>query len=182
MTDLTPDLLLALCLWSEAAREPRDGRIAVAKVVTNRMRDRYFSDGTVTGTVLAKDQFSGFWFSFNSLHGYHRVANTIGGAMQQADRMLSDVVSKCHPGSRAQLLWAKCQALARAAVSGTLDGYFAAEATGAEDDLHHLEDALHYYNPAIVHDRPSFVMPGEANFLVAIGHHRFYAKPSTRSS
>ena len=36
------------------------GKIAVGRVIRNRMRTRYFSDGTVAGTVLYPYQFSGY--------------------------------------------------------------------------------------------------------------------------
>lgn len=51
------DLAVAT-IRGEAESEGDLGRLAVAKVIRNRMRLRFFSDGTVAGTVLEPFQFS----------------------------------------------------------------------------------------------------------------------------
>ena len=55
---LVPDDAWAvLTLWGEVRGEPMAGKVAVARVIRNRMARHYFSDGTVTGTVLYPYQF-----------------------------------------------------------------------------------------------------------------------------
>jgi spore germination cell wall hydrolase CwlJ-like protein len=57
--------LLTLCVWAEARGEPMDGQAAVARVVLNRMKQKFHSDGTIRGTVLAYHQFSWAWFEYH---------------------------------------------------------------------------------------------------------------------
>ena len=47
-----------LNIWAESRGEPFEGQVAVGFVVRERMRLRYFSDGTVLGTVWRPSQFS----------------------------------------------------------------------------------------------------------------------------
>ena len=47
-----------LCVYAEARGEPYEGQIAVANVVRNRTERRWFSDGTIVGTVTRAKQFS----------------------------------------------------------------------------------------------------------------------------
>lgn len=63
MHNLSDDNLFATCIADEAANQPYEGKVAVARVIRNRMALKYESDGTVEGTVLKHFQFSGFWFS-----------------------------------------------------------------------------------------------------------------------
>ena len=49
-----------MTIWQEARGEPLAGKVAVARIIRNRMARHYFSDGTVTGTVLYPYQFSGW--------------------------------------------------------------------------------------------------------------------------
>jgi spore germination cell wall hydrolase CwlJ-like protein len=56
---LIPAWMLAVAtLMGEAGIEPYEGKVAVARVIRNRMRLRYSSDGTVEGTVFSPYQFS----------------------------------------------------------------------------------------------------------------------------
>lgn len=58
---LVPDDAWAvMTIWQEARSEPYMGMLAVAEVIRNRMRAKFFSDGTVVGTVLRDRQFSGW--------------------------------------------------------------------------------------------------------------------------
>jgi len=58
---LFPDDAWAVAtIWQEARGESMEGKIAVGRVIRNRMRMRYSSDGTVPGTVLKAYQFSGW--------------------------------------------------------------------------------------------------------------------------
>ena len=52
--------LAAITIWQEARGEAYEGKLAVAEVIRNRMKERYASDGTVAGTVLRPKQFSGW--------------------------------------------------------------------------------------------------------------------------
>lgn len=75
--------LLATCIADEAGAEPYEGKVAVAIVLANRQALKYQSDGTVAGTVLKKDQFSGFWFEM--IKGvYTRVCHTQEEAQARA--------------------------------------------------------------------------------------------------
>src|SRR5688572_10950774 len=61
MSDLIDPACLAVAtIIQEAAREPYKGKVAVGRVIRNRMREKYHSDGTVAGTVLRAYQFSGW--------------------------------------------------------------------------------------------------------------------------
>lgn len=71
---------LTCCIIDEAGNQVADGKAAVAQVVKNRMANRgKNSDGTIKGTVLAKDQFSGFYH--DTVGGrYQRVCNDLACA------------------------------------------------------------------------------------------------------
>jgi spore germination cell wall hydrolase CwlJ-like protein len=51
------NILAALTIYLEARGESFAGKMAVAAVIRNRIRQRYHSDGTVKGTVLRAKQF-----------------------------------------------------------------------------------------------------------------------------
>src|SRR5512139_1457762 len=55
---IDPDRLAALCIFAEARGEEWGGQVAVGNVIRNRMARRYFSDGTVAGTIFKPLQFS----------------------------------------------------------------------------------------------------------------------------
>lgn len=57
---IEPEQLAVATIIQEAANEPYKGKLAVARVIRNRMRLKYASDGTVAGTVLRDRQFSGW--------------------------------------------------------------------------------------------------------------------------
>ena len=48
-----------ICVFQEAEAESLQGKRAVAEVIQRRTKRRYMSDGTVSGTVLRRLQFSG---------------------------------------------------------------------------------------------------------------------------
>jgi len=50
----------AATIWQEARGESRVDQFAVATVICNRTATRYTSDGTIAGTCLAPNQFSGW--------------------------------------------------------------------------------------------------------------------------
>lgn len=57
---VSEDTLAIITIFQEARGESWEGKLAVAEVIRNRMRQKYSSDGTVSGTVLRAFQFSGF--------------------------------------------------------------------------------------------------------------------------
>jgi spore germination cell wall hydrolase CwlJ-like protein len=56
---ITDTALAVLTIFQEARGESYEGRLAVAEVIRNRMKEKYSSDGTVAGTVGRRAQFSG---------------------------------------------------------------------------------------------------------------------------
>ena len=97
---MTDDELFATCVWTEARGEPYEGMAAVARVVWNRINQKWFSDGTVSGTVLAKDQFSAFYFDMVDDH-YTRVCSTREEATVRAEVLFAQ--------ASASAQWAECQ-------------------------------------------------------------------------
>jgi spore germination cell wall hydrolase CwlJ-like protein len=146
--------LLALCVWDEAAGEMHEGKVAVAKVVYNRMALHYQSDGTVQGTVLAPNQFSGFWFSmFNGR--YVRDCWTLPEALAKAARMLNEASQ--------QAIWPDCQLAAEQASTGFQGG-------PEWQKLEAEPKTVLYANLAI--SNPAWAMP--ENKVATIGHHTFF--------
>lgn len=56
---ITEDDMALVAIFEEAEGEPYEGKVAVGEVILNRTKRKYSSDGTVTGTVLHRMQFSG---------------------------------------------------------------------------------------------------------------------------
>jgi spore germination cell wall hydrolase CwlJ-like protein len=151
---MTDDDLLALCAWSEAAGEPFEGKVAVLRVVRNRMALHYQSDGTVAGTVLHPAAFSGF--SYDMVDGvYTKVAHTPEEVAARAENM------RIH--AMAQPVWADCQKAVEDSVpdSGFVGGPQFEKLTPA---------TVLYCNPAI--SSPPWATPD--NFVCQIFHHSFY--------
>jgi hypothetical protein len=107
---MTDQDLLALCVWTEARGEPLEGKVAVARVVWNRMAEHYESNGTVPGTVLKYDQFSAFYFTMVG-HTYTRIHSTPAGAMQEALRLL--------PVAQESAVWEDCLAAVESGKRGS---------------------------------------------------------------
>lgn len=147
--------LLGLCIWSEAAGEPPAGRQAIAQVVMNRMRDRYESDGTIAGTVLYPNQFSGFWFDFVG-GKYTRVCWTRQDAAARAQTLLLR--------AEHQAVWDLCIDTAE----GVLDGSVPPSPA--------LDQALLYLNPSVLTRLPTWA--NASSEVAAIGHHVFYRDPA----
>lgn len=49
-----------MTVWQEARGECYLGKVAVAEVIQRRAKNKFFSDGTIPGTVLRRFQFSGW--------------------------------------------------------------------------------------------------------------------------
>jgi spore germination cell wall hydrolase CwlJ-like protein len=150
---MTDEDLLALCVWDEARGEPEDGRAAVARVVLNRMKARFHSDGTILGTVLAYDQFSGFWFEMEQ-GVYRRVCRTAEQARVRAEALLQRAQANAP-------LFDACREAARAVMAGDHRGE-------AYDRL--TDDAVLYLNPRIA--KAAWATPDK--HLCDIGRHSFY--------
>jgi spore germination cell wall hydrolase CwlJ-like protein len=150
---VTEDELLALCVWDEARGEPEEGRAAIARIVLNRMRARYRSDGTVEGTVLAYDQFSGFWFDWVE-GAYRRVCGTLEEAKARALTLFAQAEGE-------DLVWALCRDAAARVRAGTCRGALYDRLT---------DDVVLYCNLAISH--PSWATPDK--LAATIGRHSFY--------
>lgn len=154
---LGEETYLALCVYDEARGQPWAGQLAVARVVLNRARLRYSSDGTIRGTVLRPNQFSGFYFDAvrqkDGRWKYVRVATT----MAQADARAAQKHAKAILNKPA---WQ--DALTAARTIYTLE----------EDNMPLPKDAVLYYNPDVVMGTPSWAKP--ANMIKRIGDHVFF--------
>ena len=57
---INDDALGAITIWQESRNQRYEGKVAVGEVIRERMRQRFFSDGTVAGTICRPYQFSGW--------------------------------------------------------------------------------------------------------------------------
>lgn len=147
--------LAALVVWSEARGELPEGRRAVYQVVRNRMAKKYLSDGTIAGTVLSKDQFSGFWFDM--INGkYTRVCSTREEAKAKAEKMLTQ--------AQRQPIWGDCVL----AVGQLDDGSYEWSPQGRK--IVDEPDTVMYCNMAISH--PAWATPEKQ--VCTIQHHTFF--------
>lgn len=58
MRVIPDEVFAALTIRAEAEGEPHAGKVAIGEVIRERMRQRFFSDGTVMGTCFLRLQFS----------------------------------------------------------------------------------------------------------------------------
>jgi spore germination cell wall hydrolase CwlJ-like protein len=144
---------MALLIWSEARGEATDGKAAVGRVVLNRTKLHYASDETIEGTILAPNQFSGFWFDFVG-GKYVRVCRTLADAQARAGVLLAT--------AKAQgAVWTACDDVAAQLLAGT----YASPAYAVLDDRTVL-----YANLAI--SNPVWAIP--AKLVTKIGAHSFF--------
>lgn len=157
--------LLALNIYEEAAGESDEGKAAVARIVRNRMRAKFFSDGTIQGTVLAKDQFSWAYFGFvtkttgqlnpaKHVQEYVRLAHNLTEAEALAETLLKRTIPR---------VFRHCSEIGQAVLSGTFYGPLYAKLGN---------DAVSYLNPRILTKLPTWAIP--SRLVVSIGHHDFY--------
>lgn len=162
---MTEQELAYLNAYEEAAGEPDEGVAAITRIVKNRMAHHFFSDGTIAGTVLAKDQFSWAWFAFmdktsgniapgKHVQAYMRRASTRAQAEAVANQLRAKVVPS---------VWTRVGRITSAALDGDYDGPLY-DKLGA--------DAVSYLNPRILTKLPSWAIPSK--LVVSIGHHDFY--------
>lgn len=165
--EITPqDLdMLTLCVYEEARGETNRGQRAVARVVLNRRRLGYASDGTIIGTVLHRDQFSGFWFEAmmtgtgeHKKWHYTRVCSTMHEACVRAGHLMATAM-------RDNKDWNKCK------VNAALEVHEDGRARyGTEIGLD--ANTVLYYNPEVTTNRPTWAMPSKK--VAVIGHHEFF--------
>lgn len=162
---LTDEQLLALNILQEAGAEITDGQAAIARIVKNRMMRKYSSDGTVAGTILAKDQFSWAYFGFEAMHTgtdthdhahqeYVRLCWTPAEAANHA----LDLYDMTPPSDLKE-----CALIAKKVMEGVYSGPFYNMLTN---------DAVLYLNPRILTKQPNWAIP--TTFVCAIGRHNFY--------
>lgn len=158
---LSDEDYLALCVWDEARGEPYEGKVAVAEVVTNRANLHYSSDGTIRGTVLRRNQFSGFYFDFVDGR-YQRVCHDEDAADARAHRLLAQ--------AHKEVSYVDCLHAARHEVRPGIVVYVDRPVPKLPRQL--PEAAVLYYNPAVVHMPPAWATPDK--LVTTIGHHAFY--------
>lgn len=147
--------LLALCVLEEAGGEPDEGRAAVARVIANRMKRKYQSDGTMVGTVLHYDAFSWAWFAFGGTPPkYHRVAWHLDQAQAIAEKKLASAPATA---------LSQCRVIAAFVNAGTFHGDLYDKLT---------DDTVMYLNPHILDHLPDWAVPEK--FVVRIGQQDFY--------
>ena len=152
---MTDDELMATCIADEAAGQPYEGKVAVGRVIRNRMALGYASDGTVAGTILRRFQFSGFWFAMQAGR-YVEIAFDPAAAAAQAQTLYNEFST--------QPIWADCQrAVADSAPgSGFAGGPRFRQLTGR---------TVLYFNPAIC-AAPAWATPDKLDAVIF--QHSFY--------
>lgn len=146
---------LALCAFMEANLEPDEGLAAIARVILNRMRLRYQSDGTVQGTIFHGDGVAFSWAAFAMKGGrYVRVAEGPQAIAARAETLLRQ--AQAWPKA-----WARACDITERVGAGTYAGPLYDRLT---------DDAVLYLNPAISH--ADWALP--EMFIERIGHHAFY--------
>ena len=157
--------LIGLNVYEEAGGEIPDGQAAIARVTKNRMARKFFSDGTIAGTVLARDQFSWAYFGFETLHTgtdahdqskqeYTRLCHTPAEAAAHAE----DLLELAPVDALAQ-----CERIAQLVLDGSYQGALYAALT---------DDTVLYLNPRILTKLPAWAIPSAK--VCSIGHHDFY--------
>ncbi len=149
--------LAALCIATEAAGEPYEGKVAIGLVIRKRMAALFFSDGTIAGTILRKLQFSAFWSDYVG-GKYQVVCNTAADAEARAQVLLARY--QLQPGVMRQC----AAAWADSAPDGTFSGGPQFQKLKAEPR------ALLYCNPVI--SSPDWATPDK--LVAEIFHHSFF--------
>ena len=158
MTDFPDDTdLLTLTVVREAGGEVTDGMAAVVRIIRNRARLRYQSDGTVRGTILHHAAFSEFGFDW--ING---TATTKGHYVPAPDAYMPERIAKMMAVSKAQKVWEKCASVVGSVMAGSYVGDAAYD--------HMTDDAVLYANLSMEH--PAWAVP--AKFVTCIGHQSFY--------
>lgn len=150
---MTDEDAVTLCAFEEANLEGGDGLAAIVRVIRNRMRLHYASDGTVQGTIFRHAQFS--WAEYAMRDGkYQRVAVTPEQVQARAELLLAR-------DKRYTLAWQRAAAIVESVLAGRYHG----------PNYDHLtDDAVLYLNPELSH--AAWAAPDK--LVCAIGHHNFY--------
>jgi hypothetical protein len=152
---MTDDELMATCIADEAANQPYEGKVAVGRVIRNRMALHYDSDGTVVGTVLAHFQFSGFWFSMVKGH-YSQTVWNMTEAKNRAQALLSEFST--------QPIWADCVKAVQDSLPGS--GF-----AGGPEFQKLTDKTVLYFNPKIC-AAPAWATPDKLD--TTIFQHTFF--------
>jgi hypothetical protein len=152
---MTDDELMATCIADEAANQPYEGKVAVGRVIRNRMALGYESDGTVAGTILKRFQFSGFWFAMQAGR-YAEIEFDAAGAAARATSLFEEFST--------QPIWADCQ---RAVADSAAGSGFA----GGPQFQKLTARTVLYFNPAIC-AAPAWASPDKLDAIIY--QHAFY--------
>jgi len=149
---------LAAVIADEASNQPHVGKVAVGRVIQNRTRLHFMSDGTIMGTILQPMQFSGLWCDFTNGH-YGRVIFTHDAA---AARLASKATNYAKsPGNWMDCLLAARQALGEASFVTNEPGYASL-----------TDETVNYLNPKVVHPLPAWASADKLDAVIY--DHSFY--------
>jgi spore germination cell wall hydrolase CwlJ-like protein len=144
--------LLALCIYQEAGREIDDGKAAIARVIKNRIRLKFFSDGTLRDTIMRPSQFS--WINFEMIKGkYTRVCTTMDQSVARVEELFNKTAAK---------YLADCRQIGYEVMGGTYRGPLYDRLT---------DEATNYINPDIAEPQP-WAVPEK--LVCVIGRHEFF--------
>ena len=150
--------LLAVCIADEAGDQPHEGKVAVGRVVMNRTRLQFESDGTIAGAILHHMQFSGFWCDFVDGR-YTVVAHTLADAQTRAEQKLARY-------STAPKLWLDCLLAADQAMG------VAPFAVGGPEYEKITGQTVLYFAPDAVETPPVWATQDKLDAVIF--RHRFY--------
>jgi spore germination cell wall hydrolase CwlJ-like protein len=145
--------LEALNVYEEAGGEIVEGQAAIERIVLNRQRLKFQSDGTIVGTILKPNQFSWAWFAFVD-RKYVRVA----WSLLDAEKIVLEKWTMLSPTSKGNSV-----SVVNEVRAGSFHGPLYDKLT---------DDAVNYLNPRIVPHLPSWA--SKDKFVCTIGHHDFY--------
>lgn len=92
---ISEETLAVITIMQEAEGESYLGKLAVAEVIRNRMKLRYASDGTISGTVLRAKQFSG-WNASGTKSDPHNLFRIRSVQIDSDDPMVKDCFRAWH--------------------------------------------------------------------------------------
>lgn len=149
--------LKILCVIQEAGNQPAEGQGGVIRVIDNRMRLHYNSNGTVLGTIEGHDQFSWVTHAFASGH-YETVARDGAQTAARVATLLAQ--AKAHTAS-----WNIAAAIVAQVDAGAYHGPL----------YDHLTDLT------VLYDNLALAQPDwarTARRIIQIGAHTFFEDPA----
>jgi spore germination cell wall hydrolase CwlJ-like protein len=155
---------LTTCMIDEAGAESDEGKAAVAQVVLNRLATNYNVNissnkvanpwkGRIKGVVLARHQFSGFWFGSNYSAG--PVAKSYPAAERRGQQKQAQYKNRSD--------WKSTKAIAEQVIAGTYKN------SGGFTSVKSKRCNL-YYNPGI--SNPAWAR--KSAYVCKIGNHKFH--------